>query len=101
MKINALKKDSFVLLEILADNGSLSSASNPILATEYASVDYPNVNGRLAVVSGMPMSAAAMVAIKYKNLFVAIAIANPLSGVAEIVHSASKEYSVGTSIPLT
>jgi hypothetical protein len=63
-------------------------------------VDFPDANGQLAVISGMPMSAVVLVSLNYKNVFGAIAVANPRNGVAEIAHSVNPNYKVGTVIPL-
>jgi hypothetical protein len=100
MQVKITQSQSFVLAEILGDNGSPANAQNPIARSEYATVELPEANGQLLVISGMPMSAAALVALHYKNLFGAIAIANPREGVAEVVHSVSPDYSVGGAIPL-
>jgi hypothetical protein len=91
---------AFTLVEILADNGQPANAQNPIARSEYASTEFPEATGSLLVISGMPMSAAAMVALHYKNLFKAIAIANPREGVAEIAHSITPDYQVGGAITL-
>lgn len=100
MKIKITEKNSFSLIEILGDNGAPSSPQNPIFAEEYGDVDFPDATGKLAIVSGMPTSAIALVSLHYKNVFSAIAIANPRAGVAEIVHSISKAHPVGSSVPL-
>ena len=89
------------LIEILGDNGQPASAANPINRNEYSSIDFPDVMGKkVLVVSGMPMSAVTLVSLHYKNVYSAIAIANPREGVAEIVHSVSPDYQVGGAIPL-
>jgi hypothetical protein len=88
------------LIEILGENGLPASASNPINRNEYAETHFPDAMGKVLVISGMPMSAVALVALRYKNTFSAIAIANPREGVAEIVHSVSKDYQVGGAVPL-
>lgn len=100
MKLEVSQSQSFALISILGDNGQPASPQNPISAEEYADVDFPEANGALAVVSGMPASAIALVACHYKNLFGAIAVANPRAGVAEVVHSVSKSHPLGSSIPL-
>lgn len=100
MKIEVSKSQSFALISILGENGAAASPQNPISAEEYSSVEFPEANGQLAVISGMPTSAVALVACHYKNLFSAIAIANPKAGVAEVVHSVSKANPVGSSVPL-
>lgn len=100
MQVKITISQSFTLAEILGDDGSPANAQNPIARSEYATVDLPEANGTLLVVSGMPMSAAALIALNYKNAFRAIAIANPREGVAEIVHSITPDYSVGGAIPL-
>lgn len=100
MKINVAKKNSVVILEILGHNGEPANAQNPIEGSDLASVEFPEVSGQLAIVSGMPMFASNAVSLHYKNLFSAIAIANPRDGVAIVVHSISKDYQLGGSIPL-
>jgi hypothetical protein len=91
---------AFDLIEILGNNGAPANAQNPINRDEYATVDFPEASGKLLIISGMPMSASVMVALRYKNMFSAIAIANPREGVAEIVHSVSRDYAIGGVIPL-
>lgn len=93
-------KQSYSLIEILGDNGEPASPQNPIQSSEYSSVEFPESVGKLAIISGMPMSAVALVALRYKNMFGAIAISNPRNGVAEIVHSTTHEHPVGSSVPL-
>lgn len=88
------------LIEILGDNGMPASTQNPISRNEYAEVHFPDAMGQLLIVSGMPASAVALVALRYKNTFSAVAIATPGDGVAEIVHSVSKDYQVGGAVPL-
>jgi hypothetical protein len=100
MQVKITKSQSFTLAEILGDNGQPANGQNPINRSEYAAVDLPEANGQLLVVSGMPMSAAALVSLHYKNQFSAVAIANPREGVAEIVHSITADYAVGGAIPL-
>ncbi len=100
MKVEVSQSQSFALISILGENGAPASPQNPISAEEYSSVEFPEANGSLAVVSGMPASAVALVACYYKNLFSAIAIANPRAGVAEVIHSVTKANPVGSSIPL-
>jgi len=99
MELKITSKNAFSLLEI-HKNGSLASAQNPIQVQEYQDFQFPEINGQLLVISGMPQSATNFVSLHYKNLFNAIAIANPRDGVAEIVHSVSPIYKVGTTIPL-
>ena len=101
MQIKVTKKESFSLIEILADNGAPASPQNPIdEQQELASVDFPEASGQLAIVSGMPVSAVALAALRYKNQFGAIAVSNPRLGVALVVHSTNRAYPVGASIPL-
>jgi hypothetical protein len=100
MQLKVTSGEHVTLIEILGDNGAPASAQNPISRSEYAAVEFPEASGKLAIVSGMPMSAAVMVALRYKNLFGTIAVANPREGVAEIVHSVSPDYQVGGAIPL-
>lgn len=100
MQLRHTEKQSFSLIEVLADNGQPANAQNPIALNEYEHVDFPDANGQVLIISGMPMSAVVMVALFYKNVFSAIAIANPKNGVAEIVHSVSPNYHVGGVIPL-
>ena len=101
MQIKITSKESFSLIEILADNGAPASPQNPINEQEeLASVDFPEGAGTLAVISGMPASALVMVSCYYKNRFGAIAISNPRLGVALVVHSTTKAYPLGASIPL-
>lgn len=101
MQIKITRKDSFSLIEILADNGAPASPQNPIdEASELSSVEFPEGAGTLAIISGMPVSAVALAALRYKNVFGAIAIANPRLGVALVVHSTNRAYPVGASIPL-
>lgn len=100
MIIKATKSDQVTLIEILGSNGQPASAQNPITRSEYSSVEFPEASGKLAVISGMPMSAVALVSLQYKNTFGAIAIANPREGVAEIVHSVTPDYAVGGVVPL-
>ncbi len=99
MEIKVTNKTAFSLIEI-QKNGSPASAQNPISVEEYQSVHFPEANGQLAVISGMPASALALAALYYKNTFGAIAIANPRDGIAEIVHSVKPAYKVGTVVPL-
>jgi hypothetical protein len=100
MQVKITNSQSFTLAEILADNGQPANAQNPIARSEYAHVDLPEASGKLLIVSGMPMSASVLVSLHYKNLFSAIAIANPREGVAEIVHSVSADYAMGGIVPL-
>jgi hypothetical protein len=101
MQIKITRKDSFSLIEILGNNGEPASPQNPINEQEeLASVEFPEANGQLAIVSGMPASALVMVALRYKNHFAAIAVANPRLGVALVVHSTNRAYPVGSSVPL-
>ncbi len=101
MQIKITEKSSFALLEILADNGQAASPQNPINEQEeLGKVNFPEANGQLAIISGMPVSAVALVALHYKNLFGAAAIANPRLGVALVVHSTNPAYPLGASIPL-
>lgn len=100
MKLKVNENKSYSIITILANNEQPASGNNPIHCSEYQAVDFPESNGKLLVVSGMPMSASNLVSLHYKNLFGAIAIANPRNGVAEIVHSVSPDYKVGTTIPL-
>ncbi len=101
MKIKVTQKESLSLIEILADNGNPASPQNPINeTTELADIEFPEASGQLAIVSGMPATALVMVALRYKNAFGAIAVANPKLGVAFVVHSVNRSYPVGVSIPL-
>lgn len=101
MQIKITKKDSFSLIEILADNGAPASPQNPIdERQELSAVEFPEGAGQLAVISGMPVSAVALVSLRYKNQFGAIAVANPRLGVALVVHSTNRSYPIGASIPL-
>jgi hypothetical protein len=100
MKIKITEKSSFALIEILGDNGAPASPQNPINAEEYGDIEFPDATGKLAIISGMPTSAIALVSLHYKNVFSAIAIANPRLGVAEVVHSISRSHPVGSSVPL-
>jgi hypothetical protein len=100
MQVKITSAAAYSLAEILADNGSPANAQNPISRSEYDSVDLPEATGNLLIVSGMPMSTVALTALHYKNLFKAIAVANPKEGVAEIVHSITPDYAVGGAIPL-
>lgn len=99
MEIKVTSKTAFSLIEVFK-NGSPASPQNPIAVEEYQSVEFPEANGQLAVISGMPATALCLLACKYKNQFSAIAIANPRNGVAEIVHSTNPAYKVGTVVPL-
>jgi hypothetical protein len=100
MQLKHTSGTSSDLIEILADNGAPASAQNIISRSEYSSVNFPDAMGKVLIISGMPMSAVVMVALRYKNTFSAVAIANPREGVAEIVHSVSPDYQVGGAIPL-
>jgi hypothetical protein len=100
MQIKITSKQSYSLIEILGGNGEPASPQNPISVEEYQSVEFPEGNGQLAVISGMPASALCLLTAYYKNLFGAIAIANPRNGVAEIIHSVNPSYKMGTVIPL-
>ena len=99
VKIKITGTAAATLAEILGDNGQPANAQNPIGRAEYSSVELPEAAGNLLIVSGMPMSAAALVALHYKNMFRAIAIANPREGVAEVVHSVTPDYAVGGAVP--
>lgn len=87
------------LVEIMAENGEPASPQNPIYETkELSRVQFPDIKGgKLVVVSGMPMSAVVMTALRYKNMFGAVAINNPRLGYI-VVHSTTPEYPVGTVI---
>ena len=101
MQIKITRKDSFSLIEILANNGAPASPQNPINEQEeLVNVEFPEGAGTLAIISGMPVTAVTLVALKYKNTYGAIAIANPRLGVALVVHSTNLSYPVGASIPL-
>lgn len=101
MKIKVTQKENISLIEILADNGSPASPQNPIdEVSELSNVEFPEASGSLAIVSGMPATALVMVALRYKNAFGAIAVANPKLGVAIVVHSVNRSYPMGVSIPL-
>lgn len=101
MQIKITRKDSFSLLEILADNGAPASPQNPIdEATELVNIDFPDASGQLLVISGMPASAQCSCVFKYKGTFGAIALANPRAGVAYVVGSVNRQYPLGASIPL-
>jgi hypothetical protein len=95
MQLKHTSHESYDLIEILGDNGQPANAQNPISRDEYTSVHFPNVSGKLLVVSGMQMTAAILVALRYKNLFSAIAVFIPGEGIAEIAHSVSRDYVVG------
>lgn len=100
MIIKVSQNQSYCLIEILGDNGEPASPQNPIQASEYANVEFPEAMGKLAVISGMPTSAVGMVLQHYKNLFQATAVANPKLGVAEVTHSTTPNHPRGSSIPL-
>lgn len=101
MEIKITQKNSYALIEILKD-GKPTSPQNPIdESTELATVEMPEASGgKLAIVSGMPASALVMVALAYKNMYGAIAVANPRLGVALVVHSTTPAHPVGSSVPL-
>ena len=94
------QNEDIYLLEILADNNQPANAQNPINRQEFLTVDFPDVNGELLIISGMPMSAVAMIAIHYKNLFSAIAVVNAREKVAEVIHSMHPDYKVSSIIPM-
>lgn len=100
MQLKLTENKAFSMAEILADSGQPASAANPIARGEYSSVSFPEASGNLLIISGMPMSAVVFTTLHYKNVFSAIAIANPKDGIAEIVHSVSRDYQVGGAIPL-
>lgn len=101
MIIDIKNQSSYSLISILANNGSPASAQNPIdESTELSSLVFPEATGKLAIVSGMPMSAVAAVTATYKNNYEAIAVANPRLGVAFIVHSTTPAHPMGSSVPL-
>ena len=101
MQVKITEKNSFSLIEILGKNGAIASPQNPINEQEeLGSVELPECNGQLAVVSGMPVSAVVLTSLHYKNSFGAIAIANPRLGVAIVTHSTNPVYPRGASIPL-
>lgn len=100
MKLSLEKKQSFALITILADNGAPANAQNPIAIAELATAEFPEANGQLLVISGMPQNVFAGVACHYKNLFGAIAGVNSREQVAEVIHSVTKDYPVGAKIPL-
>lgn len=100
MEIKITEKQSFVLIELLKDSKPVSG-QNPVAVGEFAHTERPEVQGKLAVISGMPMAAVCHVALYYKNVFGAIAIANPREGVAEIVHSVNPQYQMGGTLPLS
>lgn len=60
------------MIEILGEDGNPASPQNPIQVEEYQSVEFPEGNGQLAVVSGMPASALVLAALHYKNAFGAV-----------------------------
>lgn len=101
MQIKITRKDSFSLLEILADNGQPANANNPVdEASELPKLEFPEANGQLLVISGMPATAQCACAAAYKGTFGAIALANPRTGVAYVVTSVNRQYPMGASIPL-
>lgn len=101
MIIKITKKDSCSLLEILADNGNPANAQNPVdEAMELPAIVFPEANGQLLVISGMPASAQCACVAAYKNVFGAIALANPRAGVAYVVSSTTPQFPFGSSVPL-
>lgn len=101
MIIDIQSNASYSLISILANNGNPASAQNPVdESVELSDLNFPEANGKLAIISGMPMSAVAAVAANYKNAFEAIAVANPRLGVAFVVHSTTPIHPMGSSIPL-
>ena len=100
MQIKTSHTGNVTLIEILANNGAPANAQNPIKSSELAEVDFPVANGQIAIISGMPMVAACTVAMRYKNLFSVVAIANPRENVAEVAHSVDSNYRLGQPIPL-
>lgn len=100
MIIKASQEQSYCLIEILADNGNPASPQNPIGDSEFAQAEKPNVSGKLAVLSGMPVADLCGLMAHYKNLFQAIAIASPKEGVAKVRHSTTPEYPLGMNLPL-
>lgn len=101
MIIDIKENNSYALVSILANNGNPASAQNPVdEATELPVLEFPEASGKLAIVSGMPMSAVAAATAAYKNQFEAIAVANPRLGVAFVVHSTTPSHPMGSSVPL-
>jgi hypothetical protein len=101
MQIKITRKDSFSLLEILADNGNPASGQNPVdEQSELAPLEFPEASGTLLIISGMPATAQCACTAAYKGTFAAIALAVPRLGVALVVHSTTKAYPFGSSIPL-
>lgn len=101
MIIDIKTQSAYSLVSILANNGNPASAQNPVdEALELSALEFPEANGKLAIVSGMPMSAVAAATAAYKNNFQAIAVANPRLGVAFVVHSTTPAHPMGSSVPL-
>ncbi len=101
MKIKITQNNSFSLLEILADNGKPANAQNPVNESEELPLlEFPEANGQLLIVSGMPATAQCACVAAYKGVFGAIALASPRTGVAYVVSSVSPQYPFGSSIPL-
>ena len=101
MIIDIKNQSSYSLICILANNGNPASGQNQVdEALELPTLDFPEASGKLAIVSGMPMTAVAAITAAYKNQFEAIAIANPRLGVAFVIHSTTPAHPMGSSIPL-
>jgi hypothetical protein len=102
MIIDIKAQNSYSLVSILGNNGNPADGkNNPVdEATELPLLEFPEANGKLAIISGMPMTAVAAVATAYKNSFQAIAVANPRLGVAFVVHSTTPAHPMGSSVPL-
>ena len=101
MKLRATEQSTYTLIEILANNDQPANGQNPINSEELATVNFPETNGKLLVVSGMPMYASVAVALRYKNMFTTIAVYDAREKLAYVVHTISPSYSLGTAITTT
>lgn len=101
MQIKITEKISLSLLEILADNGMPANSNNPIdEVAELPLLEFPQANGQLLIISGMPATAQMACGHFYKNRFGAIALVTPKLGVALVIGSTNPSYKVGQAIPL-
>jgi hypothetical protein len=85
------------LIEVFGDNEEPFSGINQ---QDYEYIEFPDAIGNLLVISAPSAVTAAMIALRYKNTFSAIAIAVPEEGKAIIVHTVSRDYRVGGAVPL-
>lgn len=99
MKLKATKQKKMTFLEILSNDDRPATIKSPISRREYASVEFPSINGELLIICGSKIPCV-LVGMHYKEMFEAIAIANSKEDIAEVVHSSSFDYNVGGVIPL-